>query len=122
MDSMPFPLGSRAVLEDILVPPSPPPQPAVVQPFPRPTQPLELHVDDQRDNSVDDDYWNAYGSTDIGDGHYSQSAPASAKDAMSSEDAYWAQYASVQGKLRYIVVSSAPFFVCDKTFRRASRQ
>lgn len=49
----------------------------------------------------DDDYWNAYGAEEDDEGAREAAAQAR-KDALaaaaeSSEDAYWAQYASVQG-------------------------
>ncbi|KAI0801289.1 hypothetical protein C8Q74DRAFT_1454658 [Fomes fomentarius] len=92
-DLMPFPPGARPNLEDVLVPP-PIPNPVSLHTF---SYPCPFEANDFQDDSDDDDYWNAYGSTDIGDSHYGDGGPASAKDAGSSEDAYWAQYASVQG-------------------------
>ncbi|TBU48361.1 hypothetical protein BD309DRAFT_987411 [Dichomitus squalens] len=106
-DLMPFPPGSRAALEDVLVPP-PPPSHVSVQPLSRSSYPQTFHVDDLQDDSDDDDYWNAYGSTDIGDSRFGQSTPGSAKDVMSSEDAYWAQYASVQGTADSTIPSPVP--------------
>ena len=98
VDLMPFPPGSRPLLEDVLIPP-----PLSVPVQTRATPPLVPGFDPafvDEDDGDDDDYWNAYGSTDIGDSAYSDGAPTSAKDVQSSEDAYWAQYASVQGKLQ----------------------
>ncbi|KAM5535443.1 hypothetical protein V8D89_010965 [Ganoderma adspersum] len=105
-DLMPFPPGSRLALEDVLVPPSPP-NPVSRQPFARPSYLHTYDVGDLHDDSDDDDYWNAYGATDIGDSHYSQ-GPAAAKDSASSEDAYWAQYASVHGTADSTIPSPAP--------------
>ncbi|KAI0365226.1 hypothetical protein BV20DRAFT_954754 [Pilatotrama ljubarskyi] len=95
-DLMPFPPGSRSALEDVLVPPVPP------NPVSLPTLSAAAYTrsydhDVPQDDSDDDDYWNAYGATDIGDGLRGSTAPVSAKDTASSEDAYWAQYASVHG-------------------------
>ena len=108
-DLMPFPPGSRPALEDVLVPP-PPPNPVSIKPLSRSSYPQNFDVDDSQDDSDDDDYWNAYGSTDIGDSQFGERTPSSAKDAMSSEDAYWAQYASVQGEPQLSIdASSSPF-------------
>lgn len=96
-DLMPFPPGCRPVLEDVLVPPSPP-HPISVHTLSTPSYTRSYEVSDLQDDSDDDDYWNAYGATDVGDSFYGQDIPASAKDAASSEDAYWARYASVQGQ------------------------
>lgn len=95
-DLMPFPPGARPNLEDVLVPP-PIPNPVSLHTFSTTSYPRPFAAKDFQDDSGDDDYWNAYGATDIGDSHYGDGGPASAKDAGSSEDAYWAQYASVQG-------------------------
>ena len=92
VDLMPFPPGSRALLDDVLVPP-PAPAPVVIQ-----TRAAPSYFDTDLPEDDEDDYWNAYGSTDIGDSAYSDGVPTSAKDTISSEDAYWAQYASVHGK------------------------
>ncbi|KAI0778162.1 hypothetical protein BD413DRAFT_684062 [Trametes elegans] len=105
-DLMPFPPGCRSVLEDVLVPPEPP-QPASLATLS--TAPYARNYDDlPEDDSDDDDYWNAYGSTDIGDSTYGSGAPVSAKDATSSEDAYWAQYASVHGTADSTIPSPIP--------------
>ncbi|KAI0662803.1 hypothetical protein C8Q70DRAFT_908776 [Cubamyces menziesii] len=106
-DLMPFPPGSRSVLEDVLVPPAPP-HPASLQTFPPAPYNRGYGDDVPQDDSDDDDYWNAYGSTDIGDSLYCGSAPVSAKDSASSEDAYWAQYASVQGTADSTIPSPIP--------------
>ncbi|KAI0361652.1 hypothetical protein OH77DRAFT_1508535 [Trametes cingulata] len=96
-DLMPFPPGSRSALEDVLVPPVPP-NPVSLPTLSAATYTRSYDHDVPQDDSDDDDYWNAYGATDIGHGlHGSGTAPVSAKDNVSSEDAYWAQYASVHG-------------------------
>lgn len=62
---------------------------------PRPPT-LDLIAEADHINSGDDDsYWEAYGAA----GHdlTSPLLPQSSTDAVSGEDAYWAQYASVQG-------------------------
>ncbi|KAL7285296.1 hypothetical protein ACG7TL_000391 [Trametes sanguinea] len=107
IDLMPFPPGSRSALEDILVPPAPPKLDAQTT-FSAATYSSRYENELPQDDSDDDDYWNAYGSTDIGDSHYSSAAQASAKDAASSEDAYWAQYASVQGTADSTIPSPIP--------------
>lgn len=97
-DLMPFPPGSRSALEDVLVPPAPP-NPASLPTLSTAAYPRSYDLDiPDDDDGDDDDYWNAYGSTDIGDSAYHSAAPVSAKDTTSSEDAYWDQYSSVQGK------------------------
>ncbi|KAJ8495850.1 hypothetical protein ONZ51_g1441 [Trametes cubensis] len=106
-DLMPFPPGSRSVLEDVLVPPAPP-HPAALPTFSPAPYSRGYGDDVPQDDSDDDDYWNAYGSTDIGDSLYGGSAPVSAKDSASSEDAYWAQYASVQGTADSTIPSPIP--------------
>ncbi len=109
-DLMPFPPGCRAELEDVLVPPAAP-NPVSLHSIATPSY-HSFDVDSLQDDSDDDDYWNAYGASDIGDSHYGEGAPASAKDtAASSEDAYWAQYASVQGQ------SSPQFHITVYTHR-----
>ena len=95
-DLMPFPPGARPNLEDVLVPP-PPPHPVSLHPFSTSSYSRTFEANDLQDDSDDDDYWNAYGSTDMGDSLYGDAVPSSAKETASSEDAYWAQYASVQG-------------------------
>ncbi|KAI9063042.1 hypothetical protein FKP32DRAFT_1686352 [Trametes sanguinea] len=107
IDLMPFPPGSRSALEDILVPPAPP-KLAAQPTFSAAAYTSSYENELPQDDSDDDDYWNAYGSTDIGDSHYSSAVPASAKDAASSEDAYWAQYASVQGTADSTIPSPIP--------------
>ena len=94
-DLMPFPPGSRPLLDDVLVPPS---NPALVQSKPSLSHVPHFDAGLLEDGDDDDDYWNAYGSTDIGDSAYSDGVAASVKDGASSEDAYWAQYSSVHGK------------------------
>ncbi|TFK89773.1 hypothetical protein K466DRAFT_574615 [Polyporus arcularius HHB13444] len=106
-DLMPFPPGCRAELEDVLVPPAAP-NPVSLHSIATPSY-HSFDVDSLQDDSDDDDYWNAYGASDIGDSHYGEGAPASAKDtAASSEDAYWAQYASVQGTADSTIPSPMP--------------
>ena len=62
----------------------------------------EDYLEDGKVNGKDDDdYWNAYGADDDDEGVREAAAHArriaQAAAAASSEDAYWAQYASVQG-------------------------
>ncbi|KAI0639377.1 hypothetical protein C8Q77DRAFT_1044898 [Trametes polyzona] len=106
-DLMPFPPGSRSALEDVLVPPAPP-HPVSLSTLPTAPSTRSYDLDIPQDDSDDDDYWNAYGATDIGDSTYGSSAPVSAKDATSSEDAYWAQYASVHGTADSTIPSPIP--------------
>ena len=115
-DLMPFPPGCRADLEDVLVPPAAP-NPVSVHSIVTPSYTRSFDVDSLQDDSDDDDYWNAYGATDIGDSHFGEGAPGSAKDAAaSSEDAYWAQYASVQGQWSFARFSqpSASAAICTR--------
>lgn len=65
------------------------------------------------DGHDDDNYWNAYGAEDDDEGAHEAAAQAR-KEALlaaaaSSEDAYWAQYASVQG----INISCFPTITCS---------
>ncbi|KAI0757013.1 hypothetical protein C8Q80DRAFT_1215776 [Daedaleopsis nitida] len=106
-DLMPFPPGTRPNLEDVLIPP-PAPNPVTVRTISTPSWTRNFEANDLQDDSDDDDYWNAYGSTDIGDSLYGDGAPASAKDAASTEDAYWARYASVQGTADSTIPSPIP--------------
>ncbi|KAH9849783.1 hypothetical protein C2E23DRAFT_736548 [Lenzites betulinus] len=106
-DLMPFPPGCRSALEDVLVPPAPPNHVSLPT-LSAAAFPHTHDFDVPQDDSDDDDYWNAYGSTDIGDSVYPSSAPMSAKDTTSSEDAYWAQYASVQGTADSTIPSPIP--------------
>jgi hypothetical protein len=53
----------------------------------------------------DDAYWNSYGAEDD---DRARPPPSTSKDGMdASEEAYWAQYASVQGKSSVSVAPSA---------------
>ncbi|CDO71542.1 hypothetical protein BN946_scf184911.g12 [Trametes cinnabarina] len=106
VDLMPFPPGCRSALEDVLIPPAPPTFSS--QPTATAAYGSSYTNDLPQDDSDEDDYWNAYGSTDIGDSHYGSAAPAAAKDDASSEDAYWAQYASVQGTADSTIPSPMP--------------
>ncbi|KAJ3761892.1 hypothetical protein EV360DRAFT_79828 [Lentinula raphanica] len=74
--SMPFPAGSTLDVAD-----------AIEKESPNPEIQLNGHEDD-------DDYWNSYGRED-GKEHIPRNK--SNGDLAGSEDAYWAQYASVQG-------------------------
>ena len=56
----------------------------------------------------DDDYWDSYGQTDE-DGEPHKETQFRADAGSSSEDAYWSQYATVQGEL---ACYSPPFFFC----------
>ena len=79
---MPFPSSSYSTPQELLAGGVGPPRLSSLEPDPI--------------NSRDDDsYWDAYGAA----GHdlTSPLPPQSAIDAVEGEDAYWAQYASVQG-------------------------
>jgi hypothetical protein len=86
---MPFPSGSRESLQDVLAD-------AVVKSSqvenPRPR--LSLGGEGVGEND-DDAYWNAYGAQ--GDDDDNREQGFQPPTAASGEDAYWAQYASVQG-------------------------
>ena len=88
---MPFPPSSQASLIDVLES-----KPSVLQPTaPNPVDSYNSYGFDDS-SSDDDDYWNAYGSQDALD--ESEKDPVSlSSDAVGTEDAYWAQYASVHG-------------------------
>ena len=73
-----------------------------LMPFPSSSHstPQESLANADRVNSADDDsYWDAYGTTE----HDLSSAlsPQTGTDVVQGEDAYWAQYASVQGRYFY---------------------
>jgi len=103
VDLMPFPSNSYTNFSDAFAAYSPDdflpePQYAVTAP-------------DDGDGDDDDSYWNAYGQ---GDEDHPPPSSRSAKETkdLNSEDAYWAQYSSVQGEQRvfqclYIVSNSS---------------
>ncbi|KAJ3854887.1 hypothetical protein EV368DRAFT_80154 [Lentinula lateritia] len=80
--SMPFPISATLNVTD-----------AVEQQTPS----LEIQVK----GDEDDDYWNSYGS-DVTKEHIPRNK--SNGDIPGSEDAYWAQYASVQGMKRLLTI------------------
>ncbi|PPR06901.1 hypothetical protein CVT24_011591 [Panaeolus cyanescens] len=57
-----------------------------------------------QDDDGDDNYWNAYGQSDDTD-QPPISANAKQDSALNSEDAYWAQYSSVQGQFTLYFLS-----------------
>ena len=87
---MPFPPGTQESLQEVLAD-------AVAKaswvenPFPK----LSLGSDEVGKHDEDDEYWNAYGAQGDDNIHHEQESLL--LTAGSSEDAYWAQYASVQG-------------------------
>ncbi|KAH7931002.1 hypothetical protein BV22DRAFT_1053633 [Leucogyrophana mollusca] len=88
---MPFPVPSYSSIEEVTAPPS------IRSEYSEGARTFEL--EDARggsDESDDDAYWNAY---DAPGDEYSPLPPHSAKKSAheGAEDAYWAQYASVQG-------------------------
>lgn len=91
---MPFPSGTRPSLGDA---------PANAASIPIPASEFGGEKqgkggDGDVDNANDDAYWNSYG---VEDDDRAQLPPSTSKDEMeASEEAYWAQYASVQGMSR----------------------
>lgn len=93
---MPFPQGSRSTVspEPLHNDPSvSPPRPESIQI----TYSSESLTNEFNDLDDDDDYWNAYGSQDLEDPIFDR-ALARKDSAGGTEDAYWAQYASVHGE------------------------
>lgn len=93
---MPFPPGSQPSLHDVLA------EAVTKATEGQGSRPSSLHryslgVDDSDEND-DDSYWNAYGAQDDEGGPKIYEPVPQTADA--SEDAYWAQYSSVQGKLK----------------------
>jgi hypothetical protein len=68
--------------------------------LPRQNETVHIEVEDDDD----DDYWNAYGAgnDDSDTSDYSQDVLDAKKDDAKTEDAYWAQYSTVQGQSFYI--------------------
>ena len=93
---MPFPHNSRTSLNEVLASSEPilgvPHAPAAVPEY------NPYGFNDQDESSDDDDYWNAYGANDSDDPSPHDPLSASKDIASDGEDAYWARYASVQGK------------------------
>jgi len=93
---MPFPSGTRPSLGDA---------PTNAASIPIPVSEFGGEKQDKGGDgdveSVDDDaYWNSYG---VEDDDRAQLPPSTSKDEVdTSEDAYWAQYASVQGMSRWL--------------------
>ena len=88
---MPFPPATRPTLEEAV-----PGSPSVSIPVPQfDGQKQDKGGKGEGDNDDDADYWNSYGAADDGGTLPLQSSTKDETDA--SEDAYWAQYASVQG-------------------------
>jgi len=88
---MPFPSPSFSNPEELLASSS-----ACGAGSPRRSSSVDLVAEADHINSGDDDsYWDAYGTA----GHdlASPLPPQNSSDAVEGEDAYWAQYASVQG-------------------------
>ncbi|KAI0274670.1 hypothetical protein BC834DRAFT_849161 [Gloeopeniophorella convolvens] len=85
---MPFPHGTHSSLDDAIAGPE-----TITVPVPQ-LGATEIDESGGGDDD-DDDYWNSYGADDDTD---VPPLPAASKDETdASEDAYWAQYASVQG-------------------------
>jgi hypothetical protein len=92
---MPFPAGTRPSLGDIPV------GAAVPSPIP-----ISEFGEEKQDKGDDDDYWNSYGMEDDNAAQLPSSTSKDETDA--SEDAYWAQYASVQG-IMVLIPAESPF-------------
>jgi hypothetical protein len=92
---MPFPAGTRPSLGDIPTSAAVP-NPIPISEFAKEKQDKGGDSDAKND---DDDYWNLYGMGDDNDAQLPSSTSKDETDA--SEDAYWAQYASVQGMACY---------------------
>lgn len=108
---MPFPPNSQASLMDVLQT-----KPSIHQPAAaNPVDSFNSYGFDSEPSSDDDDYWNAYGSQDALD-ESEKDLLSSSSDAVGTEDAYWAQYASVHGKIMhsqtsFILYSSNPLML-----------
>jgi hypothetical protein len=88
---MPFPPGTRPFLDD-------PAARAASDSVSSPTSGVERVKGATSDGEDDDDdYWNSYGAED--DSGIKLSSSTSKGEADVSEDAYWAQYAAVQGMI-----------------------
>lgn len=83
---MPFPSGSRESLQEVMA--------EAVAKASQVQNPSRRLSDGASEND-DDEYWNAYGAQGDDEIHREQEAQPSA--AEGGEDAYWAQYASIQG-------------------------
>jgi hypothetical protein len=87
---MPFPASSFPTLQEAVFSNSAPEAEL--------DRPSHIVAGVDHDNNIDDDpYWDAYGA--VGDGLSSPLPPrsATASESIEGEDAYWAQYAAVQG-------------------------
>lgn len=82
---MPFPPTSHSSLSDALAAFSP-------EDF---QDSYSITLNNVQDDDDDDDYWNAYGQGD--DPNAAKPYPAASATSLNSEDAYWAQYSSIQG-------------------------
>jgi hypothetical protein len=91
---MPFPAGTRRSLGDIPVSAAVP-NPIPISEFGEEKQ--DKGGDSDVDKNDDDDYWNSYGVDDDDDDDAQLPSSTSKDEVDASEDAYWAQYASVQG-------------------------
>ena len=90
---MPFPPGTRQSLSDAIAGAATITIPVPESKGPKPGNPG--NGDDGEDTDNDNDYWNSYCAEDVCG---MQSSPSIGRDEVgASEDAYWAQYASVQG-------------------------
>jgi len=86
---MPFPPGTHQSLGDAVADVA-----TVTIPVPGPNS-GNRGSGDGDDTDDDDDYWNSYGAENVSG---LQPSPSMGEvDVDASEDAYWAQYASVQG-------------------------
>ncbi|KAH9982498.1 hypothetical protein BGW80DRAFT_28556 [Lactifluus volemus] len=83
---MPFPPGTHPSLTDAIA--------AATMSTPESSGENRDKSEHDDDDSDDNDYWNSYGTEDKG---MQFPPPTSKGESDASEDAYWAQYASVQG-------------------------
>jgi hypothetical protein len=90
---MPFPPGTRQTLSDAVANAATITIPVPESKGPKPGN--RRDGEDGEETDDDDDYWNSYGAEDVCSIQPSLSTGRDEVDA--SEDAYWAQYASVQG-------------------------
>ncbi|KAN0128386.1 hypothetical protein V8E53_013775 [Lactarius tabidus] len=98
---MPFPPGTHNSLSDAVASAA-----TITVPVPEVKGPQTENSGNGDDDTDDDDnYWNSYGAENTGS---VQPSPSMGRDeADASEDAYWAQYASVQGSADSTVPSPA---------------
>lgn len=93
---MPFPPGSDASLANVLAQASAEPSSSDRSYLGSSSTGHAFGVIEEEEPASDDDYWNAYGAQDDGETPVMHEPRPTVPD---SEDAYWAQYSSVQGKM-----------------------